>query len=78
MTAVFADTFYFLALLDSRVMHDDGLTGALTGDKHFEQAGLTALLKRAAAGFYSRSWQIKNLRLGRAEGIRHVHGVTRR
>lgn len=31
MNAVFADTFYFLALL--------------TGDHHFEQAGFVALLK---------------------------------
>jgi predicted nucleic acid-binding protein len=27
------------------VMRDEGLTQALTGDKHFEQAGFTALLK---------------------------------
>jgi uncharacterized protein len=27
------------------VMHDEALTVALTGDKHFEQAGFTALLK---------------------------------
>jgi uncharacterized protein len=27
------------------VMHDEGITRALTGDKHFEQAGFTALLK---------------------------------
>lgn len=27
------------------VMRDEGLTEALTGDKHFEQAGFTALLK---------------------------------
>jgi hypothetical protein len=26
-------------------MRDEGLTEALTGDKHFEQAGFTALLK---------------------------------
>jgi uncharacterized protein len=26
-------------------MHDEGITEALTGDKHFEQAGFTALLK---------------------------------
>ena len=26
------------------VMSDEGLTGALTGDRHFEQAGITALL----------------------------------
>jgi predicted nucleic acid-binding protein len=27
------------------VMHDEGITLALTGDKHFEQAGFKALLK---------------------------------
>ena len=27
------------------VMRDEGITQALTGDKHFEQAGFTALLK---------------------------------
>ena len=27
------------------VMRDEGVTSALTGDKHFEQAGFTALLK---------------------------------
>lgn len=27
------------------VMHDEALTQALTGDKHFEQAGFTALFK---------------------------------
>jgi predicted nucleic acid-binding protein len=27
------------------VMHDEGITQALTGDHHFEQAGFTALLK---------------------------------
>jgi len=26
-------------------MQDEGITQALTGDKHFEQAGFTALLK---------------------------------
>jgi len=26
-------------------MRDEGITQALTGDKHFEQAGFTALLK---------------------------------
>jgi len=26
-------------------MHEEGITQALTGDKHFEQAGFTALLK---------------------------------
>ncbi|MCX6923684.1 MAG: hypothetical protein NT154_10825 [Verrucomicrobia bacterium] len=47
MTSAFADTFYFLALLDSRedrrlsltdclssvVMQDEGITQALAGDK---------------------------------------------
>ena len=27
------------------VMHKEGITEALTGDKHFEQAGFVALLK---------------------------------
>ena len=27
------------------VMEDEGITAALTGDRHFEQAGFTALLK---------------------------------
>ena len=27
------------------VMEDEGVTGALTGDRHFEQAGFSALLK---------------------------------
>ena len=27
------------------VMRDEGIAQALTGDKHFEQAGFTALLK---------------------------------
>jgi hypothetical protein len=39
MTTVFADTFYFLTLLDTPG------NATLTGDKHFEQAGFTALLK---------------------------------
>jgi len=39
MTRVFADSFYFL------VMQDRQITQALTGDRHFEQAGFTALLK---------------------------------
>ncbi len=50
----FADTFYFVALLNRKdrtdcisfiVMQEHGLTEALTGDKHFEQAGFRALLK---------------------------------
>lgn len=48
MTSAFADTFYFLALLDTREerhLREEGITQALTGDKHFEQAGFTALLK---------------------------------
>jgi predicted nucleic acid-binding protein len=51
MRAVFADTFYFLALLDSReARHSAAVAAAcireaLTGDRHFEQAGLVALLK---------------------------------
>ncbi len=39
MKSVFADTFYFLALLN-----DVGLSDALTGDHHVEQAGFKALL----------------------------------
>ena len=31
--------------LSSVVMQDEGITQALTGDKHFEQVGFTALLK---------------------------------
>lgn len=57
MKSVFADTFYFLALLDSReeshlkaveFSRDPQLilvSEALTGDHHFLQAGFTALLK---------------------------------
>jgi predicted nucleic acid-binding protein len=44
----FADTFYFLAILNARdAMHEKeqyGVTDALTGDRHFEQAGFRALL----------------------------------
>jgi predicted nucleic acid-binding protein len=40
MTRVFADTFYSFT-----VMSDEGLTDALTGDHHFEQAGFAALLR---------------------------------
>lgn len=50
MTAVFADTFYRIALLNAAdesfvVMSDHAIVGALTGDHHFEQAGFPALLK---------------------------------
>jgi hypothetical protein len=78
MSEIFADTFYFLALLSPSdkasqrawsitaeqrstlvttawvltelanafvVMRDRGIAGALTGDRHFEQAGFRALLK---------------------------------
>ena len=38
MTPVFADTGFY-------VMEQRGLTEALTGDHHFEQAGFTALLR---------------------------------
>jgi hypothetical protein len=41
MRTVFADTFYFLALVD---LSDRKISEALTGDKHFEQAGFSALL----------------------------------
>ncbi len=39
MRILFADTFNLIALLRA------GITEALTGDHHFEQAGFTALLK---------------------------------
>jgi len=39
MKAVIADSFYVV------VMQKEGITEALTGDKHFEPAGYTALLK---------------------------------
>ena len=42
MNAVFADTFWHD--ISSVVMHEEGLTEALTGDGHFEQAGFKALL----------------------------------
>ena len=42
MKTAFADTFYFLASL---VMQEEGISEALTGDRHFEQAGFKALLK---------------------------------
>jgi len=47
MRTVFADTFYFLALLSPSfvVMTKAGITEARTGDHHFEQAGFVALLK---------------------------------
>ena len=58
MKTVFADAFYFVALLNradqhhakvigfARQLRDDVLmTEALTGDRHFEQAGFIALLK---------------------------------
>ena len=38
MTRCFADTFFYLAFTNER---DD----ALTGDRHFEQAGLRRLLE---------------------------------
>ncbi len=74
MNTVFADTYYFIALLNPKdsahtrasdfsrtsrahvvssicvftsfvIMQEHGLTEALTGDHHFEQAGFRALLK---------------------------------
>lgn len=46
MTTVFADTFWSLTdCLSFVVMQREGITDALTGDKHFEQAGFVALLK---------------------------------
>ncbi len=46
MRTVFVDAFYYLALLISFIaMGDAGVTEALTGDHHFEQAGFIALLK---------------------------------
>jgi predicted nucleic acid-binding protein len=55
MKPVFADTGFFLALVNPRdqyhgsstfvVMEREGLTEALTADRHFEQAGFRALLR---------------------------------
>lgn len=60
MNRVFADTWFFLAILNPSdpnharaltdcisfvVMEDEKIVDALTGDKHFEQAGFNALLK---------------------------------
>jgi predicted nucleic acid-binding protein len=56
MRAVFADTYYLFEqrrdkdwsltdCLSFVSMRDEGITEVLTGDKHFEQAGFTALLK---------------------------------
>ena len=49
MKLIFADTFYFIALLTDGtsflVMRERGITEVLTGDRHFEQAGFIALLK---------------------------------
>jgi len=49
MSRVFADSFYFFAVLTDCisfvVMSEEHITEALTGDHHFEQAGFTALLK---------------------------------
>ena len=59
MRVVFADSFYYLAILNPRdsaharaltdcitflVMNDTGSTEALTGDHHFRQAGFQTLL----------------------------------
>jgi hypothetical protein len=54
MTAVFADTAYYIALVNPRdeyctsflVMEANGLTEALTSDHHFAQAGFKVLLAR--------------------------------
>jgi hypothetical protein len=64
MSRVFADAWFFLAILNPSdpnhrrdkdwpltdcisfvVMADEEITDALTGDRHFEQAGFVALLK---------------------------------
>jgi len=42
MNCVFADAWFFLAALNRAV---EGIIEALTGDRHFEQAGFKALLK---------------------------------
>ena len=47
MKPVFADAFYFVALLNRADQHHakvTKLTDALTGDRHFEQAGFKVLL----------------------------------
>jgi predicted nucleic acid-binding protein len=44
MKRVFADTWFYLAT-PFVVMRDEDIRDALTGDRHFEQAGFTALLK---------------------------------
>ncbi len=42
MNRYFADTFYCISFV---VMEEFELTEALTGDRHFEQAGFVARLK---------------------------------
>lgn len=44
MTGVFADTSV-VDCISFVVMEEEGITDALTGDRHFEQAGFIALLK---------------------------------
>ena len=43
MSARVADSFYCISFV---AMRDHGLTEALTGDHHFQQAGFAALLAR--------------------------------
>jgi hypothetical protein len=45
MTAVFADTFYWIAI--TNIKDDEGITDALTNDAHFEQEGFRALFRRS-------------------------------
>jgi predicted nucleic acid-binding protein len=42
--AAFADTSFYLALLDVRDEYDQAIHESLTSDRHFEQAGFKALL----------------------------------
>jgi hypothetical protein len=49
---VFVDTFFLLAALtltdciSFSVLSEEGLSEALAGDRHFEQAGFTAVLRK--------------------------------
>jgi predicted nucleic acid-binding protein len=46
MKTVFAETGYWIALLDPQdTLHSKAINGAFAYDKHFEQAGFIALLR---------------------------------